>query len=113
MDNKYAEQKPAMELVRSFFNPDQLHEPGMMDELLRGVAATSMETLDQFITSHVTNQLFEEEGQPFSGLDLAALNLQRGRDHGLPNYNAVRSLVGLNPIRYKYVTFSLANLRMT
>ena len=90
MDNKYAEQKPAMELVRSFFNPDQLHEPGMMDELLRGVAATSMETLDQFITSHVTNQLFEEEGQPFSGLDLAALNLQRGRDHGLPGYNLYR-----------------------
>ena len=47
MDNKYSEQKPAMQLVQSFFNPDQLHEPGMMDELLRGVAATSMETLDQ------------------------------------------------------------------
>ena len=47
MDNKYSEKKPAMQLVQSFFNPDQLHEPGMMDELLRGVAATSMETLDQ------------------------------------------------------------------
>ena len=30
MDNKYSEQKPAMQLVRSFFNPDQLHEPGTL-----------------------------------------------------------------------------------
>ena len=92
MDNKYSERKPAMQLVQSFFNPDQLHEPGMMDELLRGVAATSMETLDQFITDEVTNHLFEEEGEPFSGLDLAALNLQRGRDHGLPGYNLYREV---------------------
>jgi peroxidase len=48
----------------------------MIDDLVRGVAATSMETLDQFITEEVTNHLFEDKATPYSGLDLAALNLQ-------------------------------------
>ena len=51
-----------------FFNPEKLHEPGMIDDLIRGMSTTSMETLDQFITDEVTNHLFEDKATPYSGL---------------------------------------------
>ena len=84
-----------MKLSDFFFNPDKLYEPGMLDELIRGVSTSSMETLDQFLTSAVTNHLFEEKHTPFSGLDLAALNIQRARDHGIPGYNHYRAICNL------------------
>ncbi len=95
MDGKYSVKGPDLNLADMFFNPDKLHEPGMIDDLLRGVSTSSMETLDQFITEEVTNHLFEDKETPYSGLDLAALNIQRGRDHGLPGYNLYRSICNL------------------
>jgi hypothetical protein len=78
MDEDYGERKPGVRLRDTFFNPDVLYQAGMVDELIRGLAATPMETLDQFITSEVTNHLFEDRRMPYSGMDLAAINIQRG-----------------------------------
>ena len=47
MNTKYADAGPALKLADMFFNPESLHEPGMLDDLMRGMSATSMETLDQ------------------------------------------------------------------
>jgi hypothetical protein len=86
---------PPILLRDGFFKTDMLFQPGMLDEISRGLVATPMETLDQFITGEVTNHLFEDRKIPFSGIDLVALNVQRARDHGVPSYNNYRALCNL------------------
>ncbi len=44
------------------------------------------QALDDSMSPEVQNHLFQEPGKKF-GLDLAALNVQRGREHGIPSYN--------------------------
>jgi len=67
----------------------------MVDEIVRGLLAEPMEQMDPFITKEITNHLFEDRKHSFSGMDLIALNLHRGRDHGLQGYNAYRQVCGL------------------
>jgi hypothetical protein len=47
------------------------------------------QAMDGSMSQEVTNHLFQDSGKNW-GLDLAALNMQRGRDHGIPSYNAFR-----------------------
>lgn len=76
-----------------------LYKAGAIDELLRGIVTSSIETFDNSVTEEVTNHLFEEARKPFSGMDLIALNLQRGRDHGLQPYNYYRGLCNMTVAR--------------
>jgi peroxidase len=78
----------------AFFRPDQLVTGGGIDPILRGLATQACAPIDPELNDDVRNLLFNEEGD---GFDLAALNIQRGRDHGLPGYNVARVAVGLAP----------------
>lgn len=84
-----------LSLQDAFFNVEILKEQGL-DPLLRGLLSQPMQEIDSHVVSEVRNFLFGAPGS--GGLDLPSLNLQRGRDHGLPDYNTLRVALGLNPI---------------
>lgn len=90
---------PPLLLRDNFFKMDILMQPEILDEISRGLVATPMETLDQFITGEVSQHLFEDRRIPFSGIDLISLNVQRARDHGIPSYNHYRALCNLKRAR--------------
>lgn len=72
---------------QQFFNPHVLYKtPDVgIDSVLRGLVGDSSQTHDQFLTKQVTCHLFTENPPDGVGSDLAALNIQRGRDHGIPS----------------------------
>lgn len=79
----------------AFFAPNQIVEGGI-DSLLLGAANQVAQEVDTLVIDDVRNFLFGEPGQ--GGFDLAALNIQRGRDHGLADYNQARIDLGLQPV---------------
>ena len=66
--------------------PYDLYKAGWADAYMMGLINQVAQALDDSVTQEVTNHLFQEPGKNF-GLDLAALNMQRGREHGVPGYN--------------------------
>lgn len=83
-----------LSLRDAFFDavPPLLLDEGI-EPLLRGLAAQRAQELDVHVIDDVRNFLFGAPGA--GGLDLAAMNLQRGRDHGLPDYATLRADYGL------------------
>jgi hypothetical protein len=83
-----------LQLRDSFFSPHHIIEADIAPVLL-GLASQRAERVDLKIVDELRNFLFGPPGS--GGFDLAALNIQRGRDHGLPGYNTVRIALGLSP----------------
>lgn len=81
-------------LADAFFNPAEITAEGI-EPLLRGLASQRAQAIDVHVVDGVRNFLFGPPGA--GGLDLASLNIQRGRDHGLPSYNDARVDFGLAP----------------
>ncbi|NND08282.1 MAG: T9SS type A sorting domain-containing protein [Saprospiraceae bacterium] len=86
-----------MTLREAFFDPTLVIESGI-DPLFKGMSAQIQQALDCKMIDDVRNFLF---GSPSSGLgmDLAAINIQRGRERGLPDYNAIRDELGIGRVR--------------
>ena len=78
-------------LIQGFLNPTAFNGPGgaIDDEIaagaiIRGMTRQVGNQIDEFVTSALRNNLL---GLP---LDLATINLARGRDTGVPSLNTVR-----------------------
>ena len=63
------------------------HAPGGsgVDALVIGAVSHAAQNFDRFFTKQVTSRLFADNMPNSVGTDLPSLNIQRGRDHGLPS----------------------------
>lgn len=83
----------ALALREAFFNPAAFAETGV-DPILRGLADGKSQAYDPMLIEDVRSFLFGPKGA--GGFDLASMNIQRGRDHGLQSYNDMRESLGLD-----------------
>jgi hypothetical protein len=90
---------PSPLLHRAFFTPWRLVFEGGLDPILRGLAGrkAKLNTQEHMMHDELRDRLFEFSSH--LALDLAAINLQRGRDHGIPGYNKWRKFCGLSQPR--------------
>lgn len=86
----------AIALRDAFFQPQQIMAHGGIDPILRGAATQEAQAIDTLIVEDVRSFLF---GMGGVGFDLAALNIQRGRDLGVASYNDLREALGLERAR--------------
>ncbi len=92
-----------LDLKDAFFAPERIVDEGGIDPIIRGIADMMTEELDAQIVDGLRNFLFGPPGA--GGLDLASLNIQRGRDHGFPSYNEYRAaLVGEKAVDFSDIT---------
>lgn len=92
LDNDGNDAREAMPLRDAFFNPTVVGQTGI-DPILKYLATDNSQEIDTKVVDDLRNFLFGQPGQ--GGFDLASLNIQRGRDHGLADYNTVRVAYGL------------------
>ena len=74
-----------LDLSKAFFNPLSYFESFGTDAIARGLMTDVSNPVDEFLNEVLTTNLFSEQPSELGG-DLASLNIQRGRDHGLPSY---------------------------
>jgi hypothetical protein len=89
------------DLVNTTRLSDVLNRPMFVendfDDFTRGMTSQACHAFDASFDDEVTKFLFR--GLNTFGIDLAARDIQRGRDHGLATYNEVRKYCGLKRAR--------------
>lgn len=83
-------------LHKAFFSPFRIVNEGGIDPLLRGLFGVpgKMRVPSQLLNTELTERLFSMAHTV--ALDLAAINIQRGRDHGIPPYHEYRVYCNLS-----------------
>ena len=92
LDNDANPIREELALADAFFNPAAVKEAGP-DPVLKYLATDNAREVDTQLVPGLRNFLFGAPGA--GGFDLASLNIQRGRDHGLADYNSTRLAYGL------------------
>lgn len=77
----------------NFMSGHLITKDGFFDRFLRGLTRQSIQKMDSFVSQELTNCVLQSLGDDW-GLDLMALNIQRGRDHAIGTYNEAREKCG-------------------
>ena len=80
-------------LSRAFFAPKATLNNGI-EPILRGLCMKMQADVDTVFASSIMHYLFGTAKQ--GGVDLIATDIQRGRDHGIPDYNTARIVLRLS-----------------
>ncbi|OQV20556.1 Chorion peroxidase [Hypsibius exemplaris] len=80
-------------LYEHMLNPEMFYRPGIVDELLQALVQHPAESFDPLLSGALQNHLFQMKTKPY-GQDQHSLNIQRGRDQGVPSYAEVRKACG-------------------
>jgi len=83
----------SIQLKDAFFNPFAVEIAGGIEPYFKGMGTQVMQELDCKVIDDLRNFLFGAPGA--GGLDLASINIFRGRDRGISDYNTLRSDFGL------------------
>ncbi|KAJ8719042.1 hypothetical protein PYW07_016598 [Mythimna separata] len=75
-------------LMNNYFKPELVSQKGGLEKILRGMISQKSQGLDFNYDDDLRHQWL-------GGLDVLAVDVQRGRDHGLPGYVQYRTLCGL------------------
>ncbi|KAL9646301.1 hypothetical protein ABK040_002851 [Willaertia magna] len=92
--------EPSLEVKDSFGAYEKLLESKELDYYLRGLSVHHASNLDIKVVDDLRNFLFGRN----VAFDLPAFNVQRGRDHGLPDFNKMRKHLGLKPLTATEIT---------
>jgi len=90
-NHKYIASQRLSEMLRQ---PYDLYKGGWCDQYIMGLVNQVAQAMDDAISQEVTNHLFQEPNKKF-GMDLASINMQRAREHGVPGYNDFREFCGM------------------
>ncbi|MBT8229372.1 MAG: T9SS type A sorting domain-containing protein [Bacteroidia bacterium] len=87
----------SIKLKDAFFNPMVVVLSGGIDPFFKGMGTQIMQEMDCKIIDDLRNFLFGSPGA--GGLDLASINIYRGRDRGIGSYNDLRNDFGLPKVK--------------
>ena len=91
-------EQPPIRLCNSFFNiEEEIQNSNGIEPIILGLASQITEEIDHFVVDDLRSFLFGDID--VSRRDLIALNIQRAREHGIPDYNTIRESFGMNRIK--------------
>ncbi|XP_043269113.1 peroxidase-like isoform X2 [Venturia canescens] len=92
----------SLQLSDYFYKPRIIENDGIFDGLVRSLATQLANKMDINLVPDITHRLYKTNSS--LGLDTISLDIQQGRDHGLPGYNHYRKYCGV-PAAKKFGDF--------